>query len=316
MPPKKPSFEKINYLLRPNKNVERKLIIECINSLSDHFDIKNYQYVGLGSIWYVDFILAHKFLNINNMTSIERTRNIKRAEFNKPFKCITVLSGDVSDVLDKIKWKIPSIIWLDYDGSISDSIVDDIRKVTQKSATGSILIFTVNANAGSFGNNLSDREDKLRAILGDLIPHSLEREALSNTKYPTFLSEILLSHVPRVLIDSGRPESFIPLFNFSYSDSSPIITGGGMIANQDDQKSLAECKKLKELNYISEKSQTKINVPHLTPKEKIHLDHLLPSKEPPTMKETKEIGFELSKDYLEAYHRFYRYYPVFAELQP
>ena len=67
------SYEKFNYLLRPSKQVERKLFIETLHRLRDaDYPICSYTYVGLGSIFYADFILFHKYLYIDRMICAER----------------------------------------------------------------------------------------------------------------------------------------------------------------------------------------------------------------------------------------------------
>lgn len=43
------SFEAINYALRPNKNVERKMILELLQALRTAFSLGSHQYVGFGS---------------------------------------------------------------------------------------------------------------------------------------------------------------------------------------------------------------------------------------------------------------------------
>ncbi|MEW5923651.1 MAG: O-methyltransferase, partial [Candidatus Zixiibacteriota bacterium] len=43
------SFNKVNYLLRPRKQIERKILIEMFRNLDN---ISSYQYVGMGSIFY------------------------------------------------------------------------------------------------------------------------------------------------------------------------------------------------------------------------------------------------------------------------
>ena len=43
------SFESINYMLRPNKNVERKLIARSLLRIGQRFPIRDYRYVGFGS---------------------------------------------------------------------------------------------------------------------------------------------------------------------------------------------------------------------------------------------------------------------------
>ena len=92
----KASFDVVNYSLRPNKNIERKLIFESLRMMDNIFDFSSYRYVGMGSLWFVDFILAHKMLHINNMVSIEMPEYEKRVEFNKPYNCINIEPGDTT----------------------------------------------------------------------------------------------------------------------------------------------------------------------------------------------------------------------------
>ena len=68
------SFEKVNYLLRLRKQIERKMIIELLekfNGIKPIKQISEYHYVGFGSVYFADFILFHKYLHINYMTSLE-----------------------------------------------------------------------------------------------------------------------------------------------------------------------------------------------------------------------------------------------------
>src|SRR5208337_456544 len=82
------SFEKFNYLLRPCKQVERKLFIEALHRMSmfsHRYPIKDYTYIGLGSVYYADFILFHKYLYVDSMICAEASDIPKRMDFNKPF---------------------------------------------------------------------------------------------------------------------------------------------------------------------------------------------------------------------------------------
>ena len=80
------SYEKVNYLFRLKKQIERKLIIETLQSIDPTIGIKRYHYVGLGSIYFADFILFHKYLNIKKMTSIDdKSEDEERFRFNRPF---------------------------------------------------------------------------------------------------------------------------------------------------------------------------------------------------------------------------------------
>lgn len=111
------SYEKINYSLRPAKNIERKMLCEVITRLSLIQSIEKYRYIGFGSPYFTDFVLLHKMFGINDLISIEKDKfNEARFIFNKPYSCIDMMFEDSHDALKKIKnWKKPTILWLDYD---------------------------------------------------------------------------------------------------------------------------------------------------------------------------------------------------------
>ena len=106
------SCEKINYLIRPAKQVERKLIIETLLSLKMVYNIGKYQYVGMGSLFYVDYHMFHKFLGISDMISMEMEEDkIDRFDFNKPYDFIELLSGISTNLLQTLDWKKELFLW-------------------------------------------------------------------------------------------------------------------------------------------------------------------------------------------------------------
>src|SRR5690349_17029565 len=85
------SYEKFNYLLRPAKQVERKLIIDCMLRLGRAgYHITDYRYVGFGSPYYADFVIFHKYLGIEDMVCIEGSPIENRMKFNKPYPFINL----------------------------------------------------------------------------------------------------------------------------------------------------------------------------------------------------------------------------------
>lgn len=126
-----PSYERINYMLRPNKSVERKMVCEMLSRISAVRNVSMYQYIGFGSTYFADFSLFHRNLGITQMISIEGEGRAKnRCEFNKPFACIDLRMGESSDILPNLDFNTKdSIVWLDYDGIISDTVFSDINTV-------------------------------------------------------------------------------------------------------------------------------------------------------------------------------------------
>ena len=59
-----PSFDVVNYSLRPNKSIQRTIVFEAVSILQGWLRLENLLYIGFGSIWFTDFQLAHKFLRV------------------------------------------------------------------------------------------------------------------------------------------------------------------------------------------------------------------------------------------------------------
>src|SRR5687767_4324881 len=97
------SFNKLNYAIRPKKHIERALVFSALQTLEPYLPVSKYRYVGMGSMWFKDFILAHRSLDIQTLLSMEEdAQDAKRAEYNKPFGCIEVRDGHSSVLLSQI----------------------------------------------------------------------------------------------------------------------------------------------------------------------------------------------------------------------
>ena len=97
-------YLKVHYELRPAKQVERRILLDSLLTLSTAgFSVPEYHYTGMGSIYFIDFMLFHRILGIKNMLSVEFDENIRRrVEFNKPFDCIQTRIAAIGDVIPSL----------------------------------------------------------------------------------------------------------------------------------------------------------------------------------------------------------------------
>jgi hypothetical protein len=79
------SYEKFDYSIRPNKRTQRKMIFDALARYIAVFPRARFRYVGFGSMWFTDFLYAHRRLGLNSLTSIEKPDGFRRAAFNRPF---------------------------------------------------------------------------------------------------------------------------------------------------------------------------------------------------------------------------------------
>jgi hypothetical protein len=311
------SYEKFNYLLRPSKQVERKLFIETLHHLrSAGYPIYTYTYLGLGSVFYADFVLFHKYLYIDKMICAESDDIVERMRFNKPFGFVKLVMKPVSDLVPTLDRRSRYLVWLDYDTPLSPGVLQDIDGFSQVLAPGSILIVTVEAeprlDKEGF-EELSARE-KEREVLEffryefkSLLLKRIDNSDITTNDLPVLLSRIIRSQMSNSMI--SRPNlTFHQLFNFLYADGRRMLTLGGILDEPGAEKELRKALifKLKHIRR-NEFSQV-ISVPPLTVREKGWIDKGVMAGTGFTGR-----GLGLEPRLLKNYVRFYKYYPTYHE---
>lgn len=305
------SFLKVPYDLRPAKQVERRIILDTLFRLSQTgFNIADYQYTGMGSIHFVDFLMFHKMLGIRKMWSVEHSLEIQnRIRFNKPFDFIRIVFGPMSDVMPKLSRDIKHILWLDYDDIVSREMLGDVVLASSHLSGGSILLVTVDVEPpGSGDDGPPEWMDYYRSIANEFISH-LDSADYKKSNLPRINTDILERAISEGLL--GRDVEFHPIFSFLYADGHQMLTIGGVIGGEGERRSI-EASGLGDERYIRRKLAKKpfeIRIPVLTRKERLHLDAAMPCRDDWDPKQ-----FELSKASILAYRDIYRFIPSYAEL--
>lgn len=316
------SFENINYNLRTNKSIERKMISEVIQRLSIISDLNNYRYIGLGSTYFTDFTLFHKYLGMNKMISIEKEKNNKaRFEFNKPFACIEMNFGEASNILPNLELdKHLNIIWLDYDGKIDDYMFSDIASIITNSKIGTLFLISVNVEA-SPGNKETKMKEIIDKVGKNRIPVGFEDISLNNKNLPKLVYEMIDTQIKKSILEkSGGDDDILEykqLFHYLYKDGAQILTVGGILINSQ-LKAKFKIMKTEDIKHVSSNENPfKIECPNLTYKEVHFLNNILPCE-----LEMKTNGIIKNKEFKKLplnhidminFEKIYRYYPNFAE---
>jgi len=315
------AVDSINYGVRPNKNVERKLFVEMFRRLDGRLNIRDYRYIGLGGLWFADFSLIHRGLGLTDLISIEK-RQPERARFNRPFECVKVEGGETSVVLGDLDLgSRPAIIWLDYDSNLHGPVLTDIGILAREVAPGSICLVTINASVeqvrkqeGPEGQSLSELE-ALEYYADGLVPPGLQDAEISGKSFRRVVSEILENAFVHNLRSAARGVKFQLLLRMAYRDGAPMVTVGGLLHDADDAP--IDFEEHGPLPFWPPSDTPyEIGVPTLTVREKAALDQLMPGDAPPTADVVNAtLGFSLSPKKLAAYHRFYQHYPLFVEYE-
>jgi hypothetical protein len=315
------SYLKVPYDLRTAKQIERRMIADALQILSrSNFSIGDYQYTGLGSIFFVDFILFHKLLGIHRMLSVEISRKIKkRVQFNCPYGNIKLEFGRIGDFISQLNKDLKHIVWFDYDYALNTEVMMDVILASSELSPGSIILITVDLEMPKRDKGLGEedarrtpqeRMDYFNGALGRFFELDWDVRDFAQSRMPAVNLHLLQNAVKNGL--TGRSEiEFLPLFNFVYADGHEMLTFGGVIGGPVERRLLEACdfSKAPYIRRSVKDDPYEIKVPILTRKERLHLD-----SEMPCPNGWKPKQFELADDAIKTYREIYRFYPAYAEL--
>lgn len=323
------SFRDIDYSVRPAKAIERKMMIEAFRRLDLAWPVGNYRYIGLGSIYFSDFLLIHQNLGVRDMISLEREENHKtRFEFNRPFGCVEVKFRKKEDPLPELPWNKPSIVWLDYDGKVNSSVLADLRTTIQNVPSGSVVCVSVNAEADRPPNGTVDvdqwRLNEFSDRIGEgAVPQGTKGADLRQKPGQRKIWEVLSNALAdQLVIRNGRPdvrpETLMAqqIFHFNYEDDAAMLTLGWVIYSVKDCGAASKCD-FGSLPFVrSDDVSHRIFAPKLTPKEIRYFNAFLPHDNGLVACDfnTLERTTGVPSSDICRFSDVYRYYPNYAEV--
>lgn len=323
------SFRSFNYALRPGKATERKMLVDAFRMLHPFQPIDQYEYIGFGSTSFVDFRLIHKDLGLRKLHSIEKDSNSKaRFDFNKPFSCLKMSYGNSDDELPKLPWNGPSIVWLDYEGGFTKTVLADLATFSKKAQVGSVLVVTMNVEQLGAPGSKEDEEagedargdeiKTLQEVVGsNQVPQEIRKGDFRGWGKADVYARIMHTQLAFFIhqaneLDSMRSKaSYCEQFvYFHYEDNAKMATIGWVLRDKR-KESKAAISFLSSLEFYTPRGKEafKIEPPVFTHKELLHLETQVPL----TKKGIKMAGIPESD--LQQYAKIYKYYPAYVEAE-
>lgn len=308
-----PSFEKINYSVRPAKATERWMMMEAFGRLATFEPLPEYHYVGFGSTFFIDFKLLHRFYGMEHLTSVEQEVDKKRRfDFNKPFSCVKMHYGTAENFLTtKMKWDKRAIVWLDYDSRLSESMLSDLDRALENCRPGSFICITVDAEP------VDPVTSSLREIRKDLDKSRLPAWAttrpasLKGWKLAEAYAHVIRSSIAHTMRTARPGYEWHQVFHFRYRDGARMLTLGGVVVDDTGARLLQQCR-FDDLDYHRpDEKAFEIRVPNLTPPEIHHIQRELPNLNATARKRLERLAIE-DRD-IEDLRLLYRYLPHFVE---
>ena len=311
------SHRKVNYEFRPAKQVERRMLLHAFNGLRDFgYPIATYEYTGLGSIYFIDFVLFHRYLGISKMTSVEGDLDVKkRVDFNCPYSLINVVHEDMAAQIARLSPDRRHILWLDFDSMLTEELLDAVQLAAIQLSMESILLITVDAEPpgrpedGLKKWNPAAWMRHFKAEAETFFWQGISRRDFIRDSLPMTNARLLQNAINEGLRE--REASFIDMFSFLYADGHRMLSVGGMIGTDKDRRQLQALDK-KEFFFMRDditKDPFPIRVPLVTRKERHYLDQNMPCKEG-----WLPSSFEMEPDDVDDYRTIYRYYPAYTEM--
>ena len=310
------SFDTVNYSLRPSKHIQRQLIFEGIRVLHADLALENAAYVGFGSIWFTDFVMAHKLLNISDMVSIEGHKiGYRRAVFNAPYATVRVEHGHSSAVLpklytdDTLEGK-PWVVWLDFDIQITEAIVNDIRSVIEHAPVNTVFLTTFNGRDSKYGRK-KDRPGRLEELFGGVVPDKFPEGRCTDDAMQWTLADLATDFMKAVTAPVRRG-GFIPAFRAVYQDTTPMVTVGGVLPSNANAAAVVQAV-VGGADWRC-RPMDRIVAPHLTMREAFALQSVLPRPGGLSRRVVRSLKLDLEDEQIDIFEKYYKEYPAFAQI--
>ena len=313
---KQSSARRVQYDLRPSKQIERKMILDSLNvAMEGGFSIPKYRYVGMGGNRFYDFVLVHKVFGIRSMVSLEHDDEFYlRAQFNAPYKFIEVKNASVGDFVSGDSYDSNSIFWLDYDGNLNLDVVQDIATLGVRVHAGDFVFCTVRGSPSKFLRNFKTtrRLVELKELFGAL-SQSLTVDDVENSNFSIAIIKILRAAFTNAFA-FRRDAKFWPFFQILYADGAEMITYGGVFALQEEWDIFRPNLESKmALIYNRGAIVYRIERLNLTEKERILFDLAATSNRSNSKEVNKILELGFLQEELHSYRELLRYHPRYVE---
>ena len=306
------------YQLRPNKAVDRFVLVDAIRRLERFGSLSQYTYYGLGGPYLEDFRVLYEQCSDINMVSIEKDRQVfKRQEFHLPAKTVKLLNMDLFDFVDEYEPNgQKSIFWLDYT-DLKYRNIEYFMLLLERVATGSIIKVTLRAKVSDYREGGDDFKRQFQGLAG--VPSS--DGPIEGPGYAKWLQDVLRISSQRALTGS-LSVSFLPICSFRYSDGTPMLTVTGIVCEKSDEGKYRREFQAWEFANLDWAEPQKIDVPFLSTKERLYLQAQLPCGESAGEVLSRALGYRIEKSeertntQLSQYSTYHRQYPYFIRSVP
>ena len=312
------------YHLRPNKTAERFVFIEAIKRLErlSTKGLKEYTYHGLGGPYLEDFRLLYEHCPEIGMVSIESNfQTYKRQWFHRPSSKVRLVRNNMASFIDQFSPRnLKSVFWLDYT-KLKYSCFEEFAALLGLVEEMSMIKVTLRCEPSEYdaiGNERlrKQKAEEFRSKFEKVMPHNSTRPPRNFEGFAEFLQKMLRVAVGQALPPTASPPlTFIPVSSFCYRDTTGMFTLTGVVCDNGERDKVEQIYEDWEFANLNWGLPRLIDVPVLSTKERLHLQHLLPLRSTTGNTLRHVLGYQIDNGVrkteasLEQYAAFHRYSP-------
>lgn len=324
------------YNLRPNKAVDRSLLVERIQDLEDAalLDSRNCAYYGFGGPFLDDFrILSARFPRMSFHSLEKSTHTYRRQCFHKFTPAIHLHNCTVDSFLASEDMEPANhlIWWLDYT-KLGLNELRDITSLANILSPGDLLRITSSANvifdleflSDLFGPSnchrvLKDEAKDFQTKYEGYLPDEFSISSLfDEQKYPRLCVTMIENALARRNnIASTRAWH---LGSRIYRDGSQMVTCEFYFSEKLQTNTKKGIRYLRSCENHGGEPET-INVPNLSIKERLHLESVLPKNAKSIKRLANSLGYRiensgtLHEQAIAQFSRYHKHYPMLGKIE-
>lgn len=305
------------YQLRPNKAIDRLTLIDALRRLAKLADLSEYTYYGLGGPYLEDFRLLYEFYPEIKMISIEKDEEtFKQQKFHAPCGTLKLKRAQFKSFLSHYEAKDrKSIFWLDYTG-LEYGQFEDFMMLLGKVAANSVIKITLQAEPREHLRKAKEFREKF----GALMPNASADPPRTRFGF-AYLVQQMVQIASQSALPSAMPAMYLPLSSFYYSDGTGMFTLTGVVCFRSEVNKVRDAFESWEFANLDWEKPRRIDVPMLSTKERLHLQHCLPRQKAGKVLR-RALGYLIDRDLrssefkLAQYATFHRHFPYFMKAIP
>lgn len=321
------------YHLRPNKAVDRFMLVEILRRLSFSYDLRKYRYIGFGGPFLEDHHLIHEYFPDMGLVSIEENNDtFKRQKFHKFTKKLELNDVDFKSFLSEFTSTGREVFWLDYT-SLRPEWFNDFGTVLNAAGDGTIVKITLCAewrrnpchikiqlSPEEFEKKLSRYKGRFETEFAQFLPREMVDSDFKEAEFQKYL-QLMIQVFAQETLPSNSGRTFQVLSTTAYSDGKPMLSVTGIVCENSTACKRRKCLRGWSFSNLKWDVPKRIQLPVLSIKERQMLEQKLPVKKNTGKALANCLGYQIDKsehnlDSLQQYAEFYNYYPHYAKITP